>query len=233
VLLAPFQPWVVLPLALAGAPLGLRRPWRETWPTGLLAAAVLGPVLDSRMWWGGQCPPGRFLVPVGASPRGFVALRAAREGAAPPRGILRWRRLSCRTEVVQPPARFERRPRARSSTSTRSRWSPCSSRRPSLNVPPAPQAALRTRARANLSASGPGRPETTVTTRPDARRSRRSRIPGEAGDSRTRAPPGASVVAVSPPVDQARRVFDEPDPDGRVLLFLTPRFVPPRSSRRR
>jgi hypothetical protein len=53
----------------------------------LVGLAVLGPVLTWRMWWGGQCPPARFLVPV--VPLLCVAL--AVRGAAPVRGLFRWR----------------------------------------------------------------------------------------------------------------------------------------------
>ena len=49
-------------LALAGLPIVLRR--REAWPHALVGLAVLAPLLSWRMWWGGQCPPARFLVPM-------------------------------------------------------------------------------------------------------------------------------------------------------------------------
>src|SRR5262249_38588990 len=50
-------------LALAGA-CAVRRPFGpRAWPLVLVGAAVLAPVLPWRMWWGGQCPPARFLVP--------------------------------------------------------------------------------------------------------------------------------------------------------------------------
>jgi hypothetical protein len=77
-------------LALAAVPLLLRRPLRETWPYALVLAAVLAPVLSWRMWWGGQCPPGRFLVPLVPLLVVLVAVRAARDDG-PPRGLLRWR----------------------------------------------------------------------------------------------------------------------------------------------
>ena len=77
-------------LALAAVPLALRRPPRETWPFALVLAAALGPVLGWRMWWGGQCPPGRFLVPIVPLLAVLVALRASRD-TGPPRGLLRWR----------------------------------------------------------------------------------------------------------------------------------------------
>jgi hypothetical protein len=86
--LLPHAPAFVL--ALAAVPLAMRRPLRETWPYALVLAAVLAPVLSWRMWWGGQCPPGRFLVPLVPLLASLVALRAARDPQAP-RGLLRWR----------------------------------------------------------------------------------------------------------------------------------------------
>ena len=86
--LLPHAP--VFLLALAAVPLALRRPLRETWPLALLAVAVLVPALGWRMWWGGQCPPGRFLVPLVPLLGALVAVRAARD-EGPPRGLLRWR----------------------------------------------------------------------------------------------------------------------------------------------
>jgi hypothetical protein len=77
-------------LALAAVPLALRRSLRETWPYALVLAAVLAPVLSWRMWWGGQCPPSRFLVPLVSILALLVALRAARDPQIP-RGLLRWR----------------------------------------------------------------------------------------------------------------------------------------------
>jgi hypothetical protein len=86
--LLPHAP--VFLLALAAVPLALRRPPRETWPYALVLAAVLAPVLSWRMWWGGQCPPGRLLVPVVPLLAVLIALRAGRD-EGPPRGLLRWR----------------------------------------------------------------------------------------------------------------------------------------------
>jgi len=86
--LLPHAP--VFLLALSGLGLAARRPVRETWPFALVLATVLVPVVDWRMWWGGQCPPGRFLVPVVPILAVLVALRAARD-AGSPRGLLRWR----------------------------------------------------------------------------------------------------------------------------------------------
>jgi hypothetical protein len=88
--LLPHAP--VFILALAGVVPLLRRPWREVWPLVLVGAAVVLPVLDWRMWWGGQCPPGRFLVPLLPVAGVLIAARAARDGdGAGPRGLLHWR----------------------------------------------------------------------------------------------------------------------------------------------
>lgn len=83
--LVPHAPvWV---LALAGlVPLG-RRDTREVLPHALLSAAILAPVLMWRMWWGGQCAPGRFLVPL----LPFLGVAVAASVAGPPRGLARWR----------------------------------------------------------------------------------------------------------------------------------------------
>lgn len=88
--LLPYAPvWV---LSLAGLPIALvlvlRAPasaQRRALALHLLAlVAVLAPVLAWRMWWGGQCPPARFLVP--ALP-GLGVLMALRLSAAPERGL--------------------------------------------------------------------------------------------------------------------------------------------------
>jgi hypothetical protein len=86
--LLPYAP--VFLLSLAAVPLVVRRSWRELWPGALVAAAVLGPVVTWRMWWGGQCPPGRFLLPLVPLLAVLLAVRASRD-AGPPRGLLRWR----------------------------------------------------------------------------------------------------------------------------------------------
>jgi hypothetical protein len=73
-------------LGFAGlVPLVRRR--RETWPLILAALAVLAPVLWWRMWWGGQSPPGRFLVPL----LPVLAVAAGLRVAESPRGLARWR----------------------------------------------------------------------------------------------------------------------------------------------
>ena len=73
----------VFVLALAALPEVLRR---RFWPHALLAAAILAPVLFWRMWWGGQCPPARFLVPIVPALAAFAALRVERV-----HGLARWR----------------------------------------------------------------------------------------------------------------------------------------------
>ncbi len=70
-------------LALAGIPEGARR---RLWPHALVALAVLAPVVWWRMWWGGQCPPARFLVPLVPGLAVLVALRCERMA-----GLARWR----------------------------------------------------------------------------------------------------------------------------------------------
>lgn len=50
-------------LAAAGAGLAWRRRPSETAALLGLFVAVVAPALSWRMWWGGQCPPARFLVP--------------------------------------------------------------------------------------------------------------------------------------------------------------------------
>ena len=80
--LLPIAP--VFLLALAGLPALLLR--REAWPHVLVGLAVLAPLLSWRMWWGGQCPPARFLVPMLPLLAVALALRLARART----GLARW-----------------------------------------------------------------------------------------------------------------------------------------------
>jgi len=82
--LLPHAPVFLVALAGLGP---LARRWRDAWPCLLVGAAVLAPVLTWRMWWGGQCPPGRFLVPLVP----FLAAALAVRIAEPWPGIARWR----------------------------------------------------------------------------------------------------------------------------------------------
>ena len=80
--LLPMAP--VFLLAYAGLPSVVRR--RDAWPHALVGLAVLAPLLSWRMWWGGQCPPARFLVPL--LPFLVVALTLRLAGART--GLARW-----------------------------------------------------------------------------------------------------------------------------------------------
>jgi hypothetical protein len=81
--LLPHAP--VFLVGLAGlVPLGRR--WRESWPLLLAALALLAPVLAWRMWWGGQSPAGRFLVPLVPVLAIGIALRVSESR----RGLARW-----------------------------------------------------------------------------------------------------------------------------------------------
>jgi len=83
--LLPHAP--VFLVAMVGlAPLAARAR-QDAWPHLLTGLAVLAPLLTWRMWWGGQCPPGRFLVPLVPVLASALALRAAE----PVRGLARWR----------------------------------------------------------------------------------------------------------------------------------------------
>ncbi|HEY6555259.1 MAG TPA: hypothetical protein VI669_18015, partial [Vicinamibacteria bacterium] len=77
------------PLFLLGLPglVAVASRWRTTWPFLLVIAAVLAPALTWRMWWGGQCPPGRFLVPLVPA----LALAVGLVAGGPRRGLARWR----------------------------------------------------------------------------------------------------------------------------------------------
>jgi hypothetical protein len=104
--LLPYAP--VFLLALPGLGVLARRPWRESLPYALLAGAVLAPVLEWRMWWGGQCPPGRLLVPLVP----FLGIVLALRAAGPIRGLMRWRwplllsGLALATFMIAEPARL-------------------------------------------------------------------------------------------------------------------------------
>jgi hypothetical protein len=73
-------------LALAGIPDLLRR-GRGALPWLVLGLGVVLPVIFWRLWFGGFCPPARFLVPAVPVLASLVALRLS---AAPGRGMARW-----------------------------------------------------------------------------------------------------------------------------------------------
>ncbi len=74
-------------LALPGLAALLARHRRGALPHLVVGLAVLAPILSWRMWWGGQCPPGRFLVPLVP----LLAVAVAAAVGAGPRGLVRWR----------------------------------------------------------------------------------------------------------------------------------------------
>jgi hypothetical protein len=80
--LLPFAPVFLIALAGLGRLVRLR-----AWEHLLLGAAVILPVLPWRMWWGGQCPPARFLVPL----LPLLALALAARIAVSRTGLARWR----------------------------------------------------------------------------------------------------------------------------------------------
>ena len=83
--LLPHAPVFLLALAGLACLREMRR--AEIWPHLLVGAAILLPVLPWRMWWGGQCPPARFLVPLVP----FLAVALALRARGPVRGLVRWR----------------------------------------------------------------------------------------------------------------------------------------------
>jgi len=83
--LLPYAP--VFLLALAGVPLLFGRHRRDRWVLLAAGLGVLLPVLGWRNWWGFS-PPARFTIPL--VPVLALAI-AARLGAAPGRGLARWR----------------------------------------------------------------------------------------------------------------------------------------------
>jgi len=80
--LLPYAPVFLIALAGLGRLVRLR-----AWESLLVGLAVLAPVLPWRMWWGGQCAPARFLVPVVP----LLALALAARIAATRAGLARWR----------------------------------------------------------------------------------------------------------------------------------------------
>jgi hypothetical protein len=80
--LLPYAPVFLVALAGVGRLVRLR-----TWESLLVGAAVVAPVLPWRMWWGGQCPPARFLVPLVP----VLALALAARVALSRDGLARWR----------------------------------------------------------------------------------------------------------------------------------------------
>ena len=80
----------LLPVApiflLAAAGLSRLSGRRETWPLALVGLSVLAPIVSWRMWWGGQCPPARFLVPL----LPVLAVAAASRVALGRQGLVRW-----------------------------------------------------------------------------------------------------------------------------------------------
>jgi len=83
--LLPHAP--VFLIALLGLAALSARARQDAWPHLLVGLAVLAPLLTWRMWWGGQCPPGRMLVPLVPVLASALALRAAQ----PVVGLARWR----------------------------------------------------------------------------------------------------------------------------------------------
>jgi hypothetical protein len=71
-------------LALAG--LGRLGRERNGWPAALVGIAVLVPAVSWRMWWGGQCPPARFLVPL----LPVLGIAVASRVALGRSGLVRW-----------------------------------------------------------------------------------------------------------------------------------------------
>jgi hypothetical protein len=82
--LLPIAPAFLLALAAGRAPRASRAEW---WALCGLLLAIAGPALAWRMWWGGQCPPARFLVPLLPLLAPLVAGRLERSQA----GLARWR----------------------------------------------------------------------------------------------------------------------------------------------
>jgi hypothetical protein len=73
-------------LALPGTLLALGSYRRRAWPLLVVAMAVLVPILPWRMWWAGQSPPARFLVPL----LPMLAVTMGLHGRALRKGLERW-----------------------------------------------------------------------------------------------------------------------------------------------
>jgi hypothetical protein len=82
--LLPFAPIAVL--ALPGCARLVRSADGRT--LLLILGCLTGPALFWRMWWGGQCPPARFLVPAAVVTGTALALAST---ASAGRGLARWR----------------------------------------------------------------------------------------------------------------------------------------------
>lgn len=82
--LLPYAP--VFLLALSGVFVFVRRAFRNWAPWLLCATAVLVPILRWRTWFGGFCPPARFLVPMVPMLGVFLAVRLAGRRY----GLARW-----------------------------------------------------------------------------------------------------------------------------------------------
>jgi hypothetical protein len=107
--LLPYAP--VFLIALAGLPLLLRRRNADRWAHAALLLSLIVPVLMFRKWWGGYCPPARFLVPImpllGPALAVRVASRTDGEDGRP-YGVGRWAKalLAASIAVAILPAAF-------------------------------------------------------------------------------------------------------------------------------
>jgi hypothetical protein len=102
--LLPIAP--VFLIALAGVPALLQK--RDAWPHLLLGLAVIAPLVSWRMWWGGQCPPARFLVPL----LPLLAVALAWRRVEPPAASRAGSRRSWRREPSSPGLRSRTQPLA-------------------------------------------------------------------------------------------------------------------------
>ncbi len=85
--LLPFAPAFLLALTWPGKRLPAFA--RQTWPILLLIAAVAAPAVFWRIWWAGQSPPARFLVPLVP----MLAVLAGIRISTHPEGLTRWRHV--------------------------------------------------------------------------------------------------------------------------------------------